>query len=87
MYGPNFLRSLVRRSFVLLPILFAGAVHGQSAPDKDTASSTPTILKNVDEVSIDFVVRNNKKKFLDLKPADVVVTDDGSTVKLMIFVL
>jgi VWFA-related protein len=82
MYGPNFLRSLVRGFFVLLPVLFAGALQGQAAPDKDTGSSTTTILKNVDEVSIDFVVRNNKKKFLDLKPTDVVVTDDGSTVKL-----
>jgi len=99
MYGPNLLRSFLRRAlvrrslvlqssvraiffFLLLSVLFAGPIHSQSAPDKDTGSSTTTILKNVDEVSIDFVVRNNKKKFLDLKPADVVVTDDGSTVKL-----
>jgi VWFA-related protein len=84
MYRANFLRSLARSSFsfALLPLLFAGAVHGQSTPDKEPGSSTSTIVKNVDEVSIDFVVRNKKKPVLDLKPEDVVVTDDGTAVKL-----
>ena len=85
MYGVNFLRSLVRSAFffALLTILFAGAIHGQSTPDKDTGSSaSTTVVKNIDEVSIDFVVRNKKKPVLDLKPEDVVVTDDGSVVKL-----
>jgi len=94
MYRANSLRSLVRSSFyfALLPFLFAGAVHGQSTPDKEPGSSasastsastsTSTIVKNVDEVSIDFVVRNKKKPVLDLKPEDVAVTDDGSSVKL-----
>ena len=83
MYRSNFLRSLVYNvfSYALLPIIFAGAVHGQSTPDKETGSSTSTIIKNVDEVSIDFVVRN-KKKSLDLKPEDVAITDNGSAVKL-----
>jgi len=39
-------------------------------------------VTNVDEVSIDFVVRNRKKLASDLKPEDVVLTDDGSAVKL-----
>jgi VWFA-related protein len=84
MYGPNFLRSLVYNVFssALLPIIFAGAVHGQSTPDQETGSSTSTIIKNVDEVSVDFVVRNKKKPVMDLKPEDVAVTDDGSAVKL-----
>jgi VWFA-related protein len=83
MYRSNFLRSLVCSlfSYALLPVLFAGAVHGQSTPDQETGSSTSTIIKNVDEVSIDFVVRN-KKKSLDLKPEDVAITDNGSAVKL-----
>jgi VWFA-related protein len=83
MYRSNFLRSLVCSlfSYALLLVLFAGAVHGQSTPDQETGSSTSTIIKNVDEVSIDFVVRN-KKKSLDLKPEDVAITDNGSAVKL-----
>ncbi|HTZ97164.1 MAG TPA: VWA domain-containing protein [Terriglobales bacterium] len=39
-------------------------------------------MTNVDEVPIDFVVRNKKKPVLDLKLDDVAVTDDGSAVKL-----
>jgi VWFA-related protein len=35
-----------------------------------------------DEVNVDFVVRSKKKTVLDLKPEDIVVTDDGSVVKL-----
>jgi VWFA-related protein len=82
MYGAIFPRSPVRSffSFVLLPALFAAAVHGQSTPDKETGPST--FVKNVDEVSIDFVVRNKKKPVLDLKLQDVVVADDGTAVKL-----
>ncbi len=85
MYGVNSLQSLVRGffSFVLLPVLLAGAVHGQSTPDKETGLSTSTVVKNVDEVSIDFVLRNkNEPVILDLKPEDVAVTDNGSAVKL-----
>lgn len=66
---------------VLFTVVLATALLGQTAPEKTSASST-TVVKNVDEVSIDFVVRNKKKPVLDLKPDDVVVTDDGSAVKI-----
>jgi VWFA-related protein len=84
MYGVSFVRSLVRSffSFALLSALLAGAIHGQSTPDKEAGSSTSTVVKNADEVSIDFVARNKKEPVLDLKPEDVAVTDDGSAVKL-----
>ncbi len=85
MYRSNFLRSMVCRffSYLLLSILFAGAVHGQSTPDKESGSSSSTIVKNVDEVSIDFVVHDSiSVPVWDLKPEEVVVTDDGSAVKL-----
>lgn len=84
MNGANFVRSWVRSSFsfALLPVLLAGAVHGQSTPDKETGLSTSTVVKNVDEVSIDFVTRNKKKPVLDLKPEDITVTDNGAAVKL-----
>jgi VWFA-related protein len=84
MYGAISFRSPVRSffSFALLPVLFVGAAHGQSTPTKETAPSNSTFVKNVDEVSIDFVVRDKKKPVLDLKPEDVVITDDGTVVKL-----
>jgi len=68
--------------YALIPLLLASPVHGQASIDKGSASSTATFVKDVDEVSIDFVVRNKKKPVLDLKPEDVVITDDRSTVKL-----
>jgi VWFA-related protein len=87
MYRANFLRSLLRSPFpfVLLPFLFIGVVYGQAAPDKQAGPST-SIVKNVDEVSIDFVVHNgNQVPVWDLKPEEVEVTDNGSVVKLSDF--
>jgi VWFA-related protein len=82
MYRPNFLRSLIRCPFpLLLPFLFVGAAQGQSAPETASASST-TVVKNVDEVSIDFVVRKKNSPILNLKPEDLIITDEGATVKL-----
>lgn len=76
-----FLRAVRSLLFLLLAICLTGAIQAQTAPDKTSESST-TVVKNVDEVSIDFVVRNRKKPVLDLKPDDIVVTDDGSAVKI-----
>jgi VWFA-related protein len=46
-------------------------------------SETPTLSTNVDEVSLDLVVRTKGgKPILDLKPADLEVTDNGAPVKL-----
>ncbi len=47
------------------------------------ATSTPAIVTTVDEVTLDMVVRDKKNKpVLDLKPADVTVSDNGAIVKL-----
>ena len=44
---------------------------------------SPTILTNVDEVTLDLVVRDKKNKpVVDLKPEDIAVTDSKSAVKL-----
>jgi len=43
---------------------------------------TPTISSNVDEVSLDLVVRSRNKPVLDLTPEDFVVTDAGTAVKV-----
>jgi VWFA-related protein len=79
----SFLRFIrvFRDCVAIFPFLLLSASLGQSNPDVQTASSA-TVVKNVDEVSIDFVVRNRKKPVLDVKPTDVVVIDDGSIVKL-----
>lgn len=46
-------------------------------------SESPTILTNVDEVTLDLVVRDKKSKpVLDLKPEDIAVTDSKSAVQL-----
>lgn len=88
---PPMLPRFVRTSSLLaLLSLLSGLAYGQAAtsgsaqssPAAKTSPSTPAIVSDVDEVSIDFVVRNKKKPVLDLKPEDVVVTDDGTTVKL-----
>src|ERR1035437_6738721 len=48
-----------------------------------TKSENPTIVTNVDEVTLDLVVHNKKNKpGLDLKPEDIAVTDNGAVVKL-----
>ena len=67
---------------VLFPLLLPGPARGQATPDSDWEPPAATLVKNVDEVSIDFVIRNKKMASLDLKPENVVVTDDGSVVKL-----
>jgi VWFA-related protein len=72
----------VRTSWLVLILpLLASLVYGQTAPEIASAPSS-TVLKNVDEVSIDFVVRKKKSPVLNLKPEDLVITDEGSTVKL-----
>jgi VWFA-related protein len=52
-----------------------------STPQPDTTA--PSISTTVEEVSLDLVVRNKKNKpVLDLTPADLAITDNGSPVKL-----
>jgi len=64
-------------------LLLASLVHGQAVPDAASSSSSTAIVKNVDEVSVDFVtLRRNSPVVLQLKPEDIEVTDEGSKVKV-----
>jgi VWFA-related protein len=70
---------------LLVPSLYSQtatpAASAQAPPPQ--ASSSSTIVTSVDEVTLDMVVRNKKAKpVLDLKPADIAVSDGGLTVKL-----
>jgi VWFA-related protein len=72
-----------------LLVLFASLAGGQTAPEaqpapaSEAAEQTPTINTNVDEVSLNLVVRDKKHNLiLDLKPEDIAVTDNDAPVKL-----
>jgi VWFA-related protein len=82
MHRARVLRFIRIPIFVLFPLLLAGPVLGQATPDSGYGSAPTSFVKSVDEVSIDFAIRNKKKLVPNLKPEDVVVTDDGSIVKL-----
>lgn len=59
------------------------ATQQPAAAPGNGSSQEPDIRANVDEVSVDLVVRDkHHKPVLDLKPADLTVTDDGTPVKL-----
>jgi VWFA-related protein len=73
----------------LVPRSFGQAAPAQTSPPQTTAQTTaptagaPTIVTTVDEVTLDLVVRDKKNKpVLDLKPDELTVSDNGSTVKL-----
>jgi hypothetical protein len=68
--------------FFVFPLLLASSLQGQATCGNGSGSSTASFIKNFDEVSIDFAVRNKKKSVPDLKPEDVVIRDEGSVVKL-----
>jgi|CZKR01.1.fsa_nt_gi VWFA-related protein len=82
MHRARVLRFIRIPLFVFFSLLLAGPAQGQAAPDSESGSAPTSFVKSVDEVSIDFAVRHKKKAVPDLKPEDVVVTDDGSVVKL-----
>ena len=68
-----------------IPGLTGISVSGQSLPTTPAPAKTPdhTIQSNVDEVSLDVVVRSKKNKVVsDLKPEDLVITDNGTRVKI-----
>lgn len=66
--------------FVFVSLLGTGLAIAQVTPEKTSAT---TVISNVDEVSLDLVVKNKKNKpVLDLKPEDVAVTDGGTAVKI-----
>ena len=72
--------------FLVLFASFAGgqtALDTQSSPATKASEQTPAINTNVDEVSLNLVVRDKKHNpILDLKPEDIAVTDNGAPVKL-----
>jgi VWFA-related protein len=76
------LRILTCRYFAIF--LFSSIFSvAQSAVPVEKVPGDSTILKDVDEVSIDLVVHQGRNKpVLDLKPEDLEVTDDGAPVKL-----
>jgi len=71
---------------LLALILLVASGYAQTTPPQTspaTKGESPTIVTNVDEVTLDLVVHNKKNKpILDLKTEDIAVTDNGSTVKL-----
>jgi VWFA-related protein len=83
-----FLRIIVPSQVLalLLPLLIANVVQGQTASgagsESSSAVSPDKIVKDVDEVPVDMVIRGKKKALVNLGPADFAVTDDGSAVKL-----
>lgn len=83
--------SVARALRIALPVfvLFfvAGVLRSQEsqhqAPAGAAAKAAP-ITTNVDEVSLDLVVRTKKgKPVTDLQPSDLIVTDNGIPVKLL----
>lgn len=74
-----------KSSAILLFILtFLLLANGQNASNSATeSSSTPTVISNVDEVTLDMLIHTKKNKsVLDLKPEDINVADSGTAVKL-----
>jgi VWFA-related protein len=68
-------------------ILFARSIYGQALPEvpmtPPVMEQAPGISTNVNEVSLDLAVHDKRhKSVLDLKPEDLVVTDNGVPVKL-----
>ena len=56
-------------------------MHGQTL--KPPSGEATTIVADVEEVTLDLVVRDKKNKsVLDLKPDDLTIADNGDRVKL-----
>jgi len=73
----------VRSLLLSLLILLLGLPIALSAQSSSTRATDHTIQTNVDEVSLDLVVRSNKNKLVtDLKPQDIVITDNGTPVSI-----
>ena len=65
----------------LAGLLLAFQCFGQSEPGTPTPAQTTVV--NVNEVSLNLVVRNKQGKLVsDLKPEDIAVTDGGAAVKI-----
>ena len=84
-----YFRPFIRLSklFLLSPLLLVSAVQCQTTSDTGSApspvaSTGEKIVKDVDEVPVDMVIRGKKKMLVNLTAEDFAVTDDGSAVKL-----
>ena len=80
-------RASIRWSSAILLAIFSLSIHGQVAPQVQSPTPAtepaPGISTNVNEVSLDLAVHDKRNKaVLDLKPEDLVVTDDNVPVKL-----
>ena len=63
--------------------LVPGAALCNGQATKSTGETGATIVANIEEVSLDLVVRDKKgRPVRDLKPEDIEIRDDGSVVKL-----
>ena len=63
---------------LLIPFLLAGAVASGAAPQAQTAQGKPDFQVNVDLVTTDAIVRDQKGQFIaDLKPGEIEVFEDG----------
>lgn len=83
-------KTFIRFFSAIFLIFFVSAVYGQAAPETQSPSAemeqAPGISTNVNEVSLDLVVHDKKQSaILDLKPQDLVVTDNDVPVKLTEF--
>lgn len=76
-------RKAAMRQITISLCLFLLTTIAYSQTPAAKAPTQPTIETNVDEVSIDMVVRTKKNKpVLDLKPTDLSVTDEGAPGKI-----
>src|SRR5260370_21530935 len=68
-------------TIVLITVVLVSCAYGQV--NSPATSAPATVVSNVDEVSLDLVVHNEKNKpVLDLKAEDVAVLDNGTPVKI-----
>jgi hypothetical protein len=82
--NPIFKTTSIRLLSAILPLFFIAHTHAQTAPEAPAAQDqAPGMSTNVNEVSLDLVVHDkHHNAILDLKPDDLLVTDDGIPVKL-----
>jgi VWFA-related protein len=80
-----------KKSYFLFALFLFGSVLGPAIGQMPSSleqtvqkpDQAQTITSNVDEVSLDLLVHDKKHKLIaDLKPEDIVVTDNGTPVKL-----
>ena len=81
------IRSLFFVALFLVPVFGAQCQTADQSASQSKSAGTEarpsTIVRDVDEVSLDLVVNNKKNRaVLDLKPGDITVTDNGSPAEI-----